>query len=150
MSLLQKINDDLKTSLLAKDTTRLRVIRNLKTEITKESQLPKNSGKELADPELLDVIRRVEKRHLDSIDQFTKGNREDLVKTETEELEVVKGYLPKPADPETVLYYVALAMDQTKSSSKKDMGKVINKAFELSKGEITRKQISEVAAKTLN
>jgi uncharacterized protein YqeY len=94
MSLFQTIQDEAKKAMLARDEFRLNTLRSVKAVFSNE--LINKPGKtELTDEEALAVIKRLVKQRKDSIDQFKKGNREDLVKVEEAELKILEVYLPK-------------------------------------------------------
>jgi uncharacterized protein YqeY len=94
MSLFQTIQDEAKKAMLARDEFRLNTLRSVKAVFSNE--LMNKPGKtELTDEEALAVIKRLVKQRKDSIDQFKKGNREDLVKVEEAELKILEVYLPK-------------------------------------------------------
>jgi uncharacterized protein YqeY len=94
MSLFQTIQDEAKKAMLARDEFRLNTLRSVKAVFSNE--LMNKPGKtELTDEEALAVIKRLVKQRKDSIDQFKKGNREDLVKVEEAELKILEVYLPQ-------------------------------------------------------
>jgi uncharacterized protein YqeY len=94
MSLFQTIQDEAKKAMLARDEFRLNTLRSVKAVFSNE--LINKPGKtELTDEEALAVIKRLVKQRKDSIDQFKKGNREDLVKVEEAELKILEVYLPQ-------------------------------------------------------
>jgi uncharacterized protein YqeY len=93
--LQQKIRDQIKTALLAKDKVRLDVLRGILSAFTNELMAKgKKPQDELLDEDALVVISRLAKQRKDSIEQFTKGGREDLVKEEEEQLAILTEYLP--------------------------------------------------------
>jgi uncharacterized protein YqeY len=82
-------------------------------------------GRDLEDAEVLQVIASLVKQRRDSIEQFSKAGRTDLVDKETAELNVLQAYLPAGATPEEINAAVAEAIAETGASSPKDMGKVM-------------------------
>lgn len=93
--LQQQIRDQVRESMLAKDTVRLGVLRGLLAAFTNELVAKKRKPtEELTDDEVLDVIRRGVKQRKDSIEQFTNGGRADLAESEKAELAVLETYLP--------------------------------------------------------
>jgi uncharacterized protein YqeY len=82
-------------------------------------------GRDLEDPEVLHVVASLVKQRRDSIEQFGKAGRTDLVEKETGELNVLQAYLPPSATPEEIAAAVAEAIAETGASSPKDMGKVM-------------------------
>ena len=93
MSLEERINQDLKEAMKAKDQAALRGIRAIKAAIL----LEKTSGAnhEISDAEEMKIVQKLIKQRKDSLDIYQKQNREDLAQTEREEIEVIKQYLPK-------------------------------------------------------
>ena len=104
MSLHQQLKGELKNAMRAKDTVRLTTIRSLLTAFTNElvANRQKPDG-EVTDETALAVITRASKQRKDSIDQFVKGNREDLAEVERKELAIIESYLPEMMKKEDVL-----------------------------------------------
>lgn len=104
MSLHQTIKEQIKEAMKAHDTVRLGVVRGLVTSCMNELVATKRTPQdELTDEEVLNVIRRAVKQRKDSIEQFTKGGREDLAMTERAELEILETYLPAMMSKEDVI-----------------------------------------------
>jgi uncharacterized protein YqeY len=82
-------------------------------------------GRDLDDAEVLQVVASLVKQRRDSIEQFAKAGRTDLVEKETGELNVLQAYLPPSATPEEIAAAVAEAIAETGATSPKDMGKVM-------------------------
>jgi uncharacterized protein YqeY len=82
-------------------------------------------GRDLEDAEILQVVSSLVKQRRDSIEQFEKGGRRDLVEKETAEIAVLQAYLPPAASPEEIDAAVAEAIAETGASSPRDMGKVM-------------------------
>lgn len=103
MSLHQKIKSQIKEALLKKETLRLSVVRSLVAAFTNESvaKARKPDG-ELTDEEALAVIKRSVKQRKDSIEQFKKGNRADLVEAEEAEQKILETYLPAQVSREEI------------------------------------------------
>jgi uncharacterized protein YqeY len=106
----------------ARDTARLSALRMLKAAIMNKGV---EKGRDLEDPEVLHVVASLVKQRRDSIEQFGKAGRTDLVEKETGELNVLQAYLPPSATPEEIAAAVAEAIAETGASSPKDMGKVM-------------------------
>lgn len=94
MSLHSDIKNQIKDAMIKKETVRLTVLRSLIAAFSNELIAKKMSAPELPDNDALAIIRRLVKQHKDSIDQFQKGGRADLVKEETAELVILESYLP--------------------------------------------------------
>jgi uncharacterized protein len=122
MKLLDQINADIASAMRAKETVRLSALRMLKTALTNKSI---EKGRDLDDSEGLQVIGTLIKQRRDSIEQFQKGGRQDLVDRETAEIGVLERYLPPPVSDAELSEIVDQAVAETGASSAKDMGKVM-------------------------
>jgi uncharacterized protein len=123
MTLNEQIAADLTTAMKAKDTARLSALRMLKAAIMNKGMVEK--GRDLNDAEVLQVVVSLVKQRRDSIDQFAKAGRTDLVEKETSEIAVLEHYLPPAASANEIDAAVAEAIAETGASSPKDMGKVM-------------------------
>ena len=123
MSLNEKIATDLTAAMKAKDAPRLAALRMLKAAIMNKGMVEK--GRDLEDAEVLQVVASLVKQRRDSIEQFTKAGRTDLVDKETAEIAILEHYLPPAVSPEEIEAAVAAAIAETGASSVKDMGKVM-------------------------
>ncbi len=95
MSLHQKIRDEIKVAMLAREAVRLSVLRGLVASFTNEViAMKRKPQEELSDEDTLNVIRRAVKQRKDSIEQFTKGGRKDLADSEQAELNILQTYIP--------------------------------------------------------
>ncbi len=122
MPLSDKVNTDITAAMKAKDAARLSALRMLKAAITTKGV---EKGRDLDDAEVLQVVSSLVKQRRDSVDQFSKAGRTDLVDKETAEIVILEQYLPPAASPEEIEAAVAAAMAETGASSPKDMGKVM-------------------------
>ena len=95
----------------------------LKAAVTNKGMVEK--GRDLEDPEVLQVVASLVKQRRDSIEQFAKAGRTDLVDKETAEIAVLEHYLPPAASADDIDAAVAAAIAETGASSPKDMGKVM-------------------------
>ena len=145
--LISKIDADLKTAMKAKDAVRMSVLRLLKTAIS--NRMIEKKVAELADGDVIALIRKDVKRHQESIEQFKKGKRDDLVKKEEAELEILRSYLPKDASLEDIKKAVKDAIEETGASSRKDFGRVIKAAMEKLGGACDGKAVSAIVSETL-
>ena len=122
MSLLQRLDDELKAALKGADKVRLSVIRMLKAAI-KNQQIEK--GRELTDDEILAVVSTLAKQRRESIDQFSKGGREDLVQQERNELAILQSYLPEQLSPEELDRIILDAINESSAKDEKEIGKIM-------------------------
>jgi uncharacterized protein YqeY len=122
MSMNDQVGADIAAAMKARDASRLSALRMLKAAVMNKGV---EKGRDLDDAEVLQVIASLVKQRKDSIEQFSKAGRADLVDKETEELTVLQAYLPAAATPEEINAAVAEAIAETGASSPKDMGKVM-------------------------
>jgi len=107
MSLHQGIKSQLVGAMKAKDTLRLNVIRGLLASFTNEAIAKRRKpDEELSDDEVLIVISRAVKQRKDSIEQFEKGGRKDLVEVEKSELVILETYLPVQMSRDEIIVYI--------------------------------------------
>lgn len=122
MSLEHTLGADIVTAMKAKDQNRLTALRLLKTALTNRSI---EKGRALESAEELQVVSMLVKQRRDSIEQFTKGGRQDLADKEQAEIVILSGYLPTSASDEEIAAAVAAAVAETGATSARDMGKVM-------------------------
>ena len=148
MSLLDNINNDLKTALKSKDEIKVSTLRQVKSTV-KNEEIKK--GGELSDEEIQGVIFSMAKSHNESIAGFEKGGRDDLVEKEKKELEILKGYLPEQLSEEDIKKIAQETIDETGAASMKDMGKVMGKIMPKVKGKadgsVVNKAVKEILSK---
>ena len=126
MSLEQTLGPDIVTAMKAKDQTRLTALRMLKTALTNKSI---EKGRALEAAEELQVVSTLVKQRKDSIEQFTKGGRQDLADKEQAEIVVLNAYLPAAASDDEIAAAVAAAVTETGATGAKDIGKVMKAAM---------------------
>jgi uncharacterized protein YqeY len=126
MSLEKTIGADIVTAMKAKAATKLTALRMLKTALTNKSI---EKGRALEAAEELQVVSTLVKQRKDSIEQFTKGGRQDLADKEQAEIEILNAYLPASASDEEIAAAVAAAVAETGATSAKDIGKVMKAAM---------------------
>ena len=120
--LRDQVNADIFSAMKAKDAARLSALRMLKAAIVNKGV---EKGRDLDDAEVLQVVSTLVKQRRDSIEQFSKAGRVDLVDKETAEITVLEHYLPPAASAEEIDAAVMAAIAETGASSPKDMGKVM-------------------------
>ena len=126
MALIDDITASIADAMRQHDPVRLSALRMLKAALMNREV---ERGRALDSPESLQVVTALVKQRKDSIDQFTKGGRQDLVDKEAAELRVLETYLPAAADPAVVERAVAEAIQETGAASPKDMGRVMKAAM---------------------
>ena len=144
--LSDQVRADLTESMKARSAERTSVLRMLQAAI-KNEQI--NVQHELADEEVLTVIRKAVKQRQDSIEQYTNGNRPDLASKEASELEILRTYLPPELSDDEIESGVREIIASTGAQSKKDMGKVMKEATARYKGRADGKKIQEIVSRLL-
>ena len=122
MSLKNQILDDIKSAMKAKETVRLNTLRLLSAAL---KQKEVDERVELDDAAVLAIVEKLIKQRKDSISQFEKAGRQDLVDAESAELTVLSGYLPAQMGETEIAATIDAAIASTGAASAKDMGKVI-------------------------
>ena len=123
MTLREKIFDDMKTAMKARASEKLAAIRLLQAAL---KQKEVDERVELTDELVLAIIEKMLKQRRDSIEQFTAGNRLDLVAKEEFEVGVLSAYMPQQLTEAEVLTILDVVIAETGATSAKDMGKVMN------------------------
>lgn len=122
MNLLEKLQDDMKQAMLAKDEIRLSTVRFLLSDV-KNYQIEKQ--RELSDEDVISVLERQVKRHRESIEGFEKGGRVEMAEKEKKELSILQTYLPEQISEAEVESAVEKAISETGASAITEMGKVM-------------------------
>tara|TARA_Y100001960_G_scaffold327247_1_gene413202 strand:- start:1082 stop:1765 length:684 start_codon:yes stop_codon:yes gene_type:complete len=121
-TLKDRITADMKDAMRAKEAVRLESIRLLRAAIQRREV---DERTELDEEEVLAVVQKMIKQGRDSIDQFEKGNRDDLVQKEVATLAVLETYLPEQLDDDKLAALIDQALTETEAQSIRDMGKVM-------------------------
>ena len=125
MTLSQRIDADLKEAMRAKDTTKLSVLRMLKSALKYGAIAKSGAEAELSDAEAAQVIRKQAKQRQDSIESFEKGGRAELAEKEKEELAILIAYLPQAMSADEVVKVVRETIAEVGATSKAQMGTVM-------------------------
>jgi uncharacterized protein YqeY len=125
MSLLQRVDSDLKEAMRARDTMKLGVLRMLKSALKYAAIAKSGTEAELSDAEAVQVIRKQVKQRQDSIESFEKGGRAELVSKEKEELSILNAYLPQAMSSDEVAKVVRETITEVGATSKAQMGAVM-------------------------
>ena len=147
MSLVEKLKQDMITAMKEKDKERLTVIRMVKAALDKERI---DQKKEINDDLLIDVVNKQTKMRNDSIEEFKKANRTDLVEQAEKELAILKDYLPEQLKEEVVKSIIEEVITSLEATSIKDMGKVMKEVTPKVKGRFDMKTVSEIIKEKLN
>jgi uncharacterized protein YqeY len=122
MSLKDRIGEDMKSAMRDRDATRLESIRMLRAAIQRREVDERTT---LDDDGVVAVVQKQIKQCQDAIDQFRKGNREDLAAKEQAQLEIFESYMPEQMDAGDISRIISEALAESGASSMKDMGKVM-------------------------
>ncbi len=148
MELQQKIDQDIKTAMLAKDSTRLRGLRAIKSALLL-AKTEKGVTEVMNEATEIKVLQRLAKQRKESADIYQAQSRPDLYQIEMEELTVINEYLPQPLDREAVKDILRQVIADTGAVSSKDMGKVMGPANKVLAGKADGKLISELVKELL-
>jgi uncharacterized protein YqeY len=143
MSLFERIDQDMKQALKAGDKERLSVLRGLKSDL-KYRQIDKK-GEELSEEDAIAVLSSAAKRRRESIDEFKKGGREDLVRKEKFELDVITSYLPEQLSEEKLREIIREAIAETGADSPQKLGLVMKIVMPKIKGQADGKLVNKLA-----
>ena len=145
-ALKDRIQSDLRAAMLARDEPRKAALRML-TAAIKNAEI--EAGDELAEGDLLVVVQRQVKQRRESIVEFRKGGREDLVEREEIELEAFAGYLPEEASREEITEAARATIEETGASGPRDIGKVMPVLIKRFQGKADGRVISEIVRELL-
>lgn len=148
MSLQERINEDLKVYMKSKDTFKLGVVRMVKGAVQLEKINLKKE--ELSDDEIIKLISKQIKMRKDSIAEFTKAGRLDLVQQNEKEIDVLKEYMPEEMSEEEVINIINEAISSTGASNIKEMGKVMREVTPKVSGRFDMGRVSSIIKEKLN
>src|SRR5438270_10581668 len=123
MSLQEKLNQEIKSAMLARDADRLGALRMLKSAMGYIAIEKKVDS--LSDAEVVSVVQKEVKKRRDSIEQYEKGGRPELAAKEKQEITVLETFLPKAMAPEELEQVIKATIAEVGATSKKEMGPVI-------------------------
>ena len=148
MGLKEQIVADMTAAMKAKDAARTSTLRMVKAAIMHRE---KEGAGELSDEDLLKLLRSQVKQRRDSVEQYQKAGRQDLVDKETAEIAVVESYLPQAASAEEIEQAVSDAIAETGATSMKDMGAVMKASMaKLAGKNADGRAVSETVKKKLS
>ena len=147
MSMEKELNEKLKEALKSGDKVKISTIRLVINEIKNKKIAEKTE--ELDDEKIVAIIQKKARQHKESIEQFKKAGRDDLVKKESEELAILEEYLPEQISEEELEKIVSESITQTGATSMKDMGTVMKDVMARTQGQADGKVISEIVKKKL-
>jgi len=147
MSLQEKLGQEIKSAMLARNPERLGALRMLKSAVG-YAQIEKKV-ETLPDAEFVTIVQKEIKKRRDSVEQFEKGGRPELAAKEKQEITVLESFLPQPLSPEDLEKLVKETIAETGATSKKDMGSVIKAVQAKAAGRAEGKSISQLVGKLL-
>lgn len=147
MGLYEKFNQDMIDAMKNKDKNRLTVIRMVKGAMQLEHI---NNKKEMNEELLIDVVSKQIKMRNDSICEFKKGNRTDLIEKTEEEICLLKEYLPVQLTDEEIDSIIEEVINEVRPTSQKEMGLIMKSVTPKVKGRADMKQVSEKIRERLN
>ena len=151
MSLKEQLTEDMKTAMKAKEEgkQRLAVIRMVRSAI-RQQEIDGNGKQALDDEGVIAIISKEVKMRKDSLEEFKKGDRQDLVAQTEAEIAVLMPYLPQQLSEEEIRTFVKEAVEKSGASSQKDMGKVRGLLMPKVKGRADGKLVNSIVREMLN
>jgi uncharacterized protein YqeY len=140
MSLLLDIERDFKDAFKRSDKVRVSVLRMAKAAM-KNRQIEK--GEELSDEDVLSVLSTMAKQRRESIEQFSRGGREELASKEKEELVIILSYMPAQMGPDEIDQIIRGAISETSAQGLQDLGKVMRIVMPRTKGAADGKAVNQ-------
>lgn len=147
MSLKDVLMDDLKVAMRDKDKLRKSSITMLRAAI---KQIEVDERIELDDAAVIDIIAKQIKQKNNAIEEFRKGERQDLVDMTQEEIKILMAYLPEQLSEEAISIIVQEAITKTGANTMKDMGKVMGIVTNATKGKADGKMVADLVKKALS
>jgi len=145
----KKLQQELTEAMLTRDQTKVSVLRLLLSAVNYYEINKGGAGYEATDEDVLTVIQKEAKQRRDSIEEFKKGNRQDLVDKESKELEILKTYLPEQMSENEIKKLVENAISQTGAKTIADMGKVMEILMPQTKGKADGSLVSKIVKESL-
>jgi hypothetical protein len=147
MNLEEKLLEEMKQAMKTNDKVRLSTIRMIRSSSkNKEIEL----RRKLEDEDIFKVIQGMVRKGEESVEQFQAGGRNDLVEKEKMEIEILKSFLPQPIPQEEIIKIIDEAIQETQSSSLKDLGKVMKAVMPRLGGKADGKVINQLVKERLS
>ncbi len=146
MSMRDRLSEDLKSAMKTGDTLKVSVIR-LALSAIRNTEIAK--GHDLSDEEIVEVLNRESKQRRDSIEQFEKAGRADLVEKETAEFRILADYLPQQLSEADIAGIVQEVISDLQATSRADKGRVMSALMPKVRGRADGKLVSQVADRML-
>jgi len=147
MSLTEKINQDIKTAMLAKDKDRLSALRDIKSKLMLEAT--SGSG-EVTEEAANKIVLKLHKQRMDTYTLYVEQNREDLAADELSQAKVIEEYLPKMMSDDEIREAIAAQIEAVGASGPSDMGKVMGPVSGKLAGKADGKRVAELVKEALS
>jgi uncharacterized protein YqeY len=145
-AVLQRLDDDIKTAMKAREQVRLDTLRMVKTAVkNKEIDLIRP----LTEQEFLQLLSTLVKQRKDSVEQFVKGGRQDLADKEQGEIAIINAYLPQQLSGDELKALIAAAVSKTGAAGPQDMGKVMKEIKDATTGKVDGKVLADAVKAAL-
>lgn len=149
MAMKEKISEHMKLAMKSGDRLRLETLRTLRAALMEKEIERRGSGTPVTADDEIAVLSGAAKRRKESIEQFAKGGRQDLVDQETLELAIIQEYLPKPMSADELTTLIKRIIAETSASSPADFGKVMPAVMKEAKGKADGRIVQETVRKLL-
>lgn len=150
MDLKERIGEDIKTAMKAKDKIRLQTVRSIKKAILEKEVEVRPQGQDSLTPEQeIELLSQQAKQRRDSIEQFKNAGRDDLADKETQELAIIETYLPEQVSDSELEAIIDKLIASVGATSAKDLGKVMGPAMKQLKGKADGKKIQALVKSKL-
>ncbi len=146
MNLLEKIEQEMKTALKSGDSVRSETLKMIKSDISYEKG---KTGKDITDELVLEIVGRSAKRRRESIKEFQKGGRQDLVDIETKQLAVVEEFLPKQMTEEEIDAHITNKLAALGTITQKEIGRVMGEIMKELKGKADGSAVKAILSKKI-
>ncbi len=151
MSLKDRIGEDIKSAMKAKDKIRLETVRSIKKVILEKEVALRPKGQDsLTEEQEIEVLSQQAKQRRDSIEQYRNGGREDLAEKEAQELAIIETYLPQQLSDEEINTILDEIITSVGATTAKDLGKVMGVAMKQLKGKADGKKIQGLVKEKLS
>ena len=147
MSLTEKINADIKSTMLAKDKTRLAALRDIKSKLMLEAT--SGSGAEVTDDVAAKVIVKLHKQRMEAYNLYKEQGRDDLSQDEMDQAKILEEYLPQMMNDDEVRAAIAAKIAEVGATGPADMGKVMGPVSKELSGKADGKRVSELVKEAL-
>ncbi|WP_041392782.1 GatB/YqeY domain-containing protein [Pleurocapsa sp. PCC 7327] len=145
MSLKDRLGEDIKSAMKAKDKIRLETVRSIKKALLEKEVAVRPSGQDsLTEEQEIELLAQQAKQRRDSIEQYRQAGRNDLADKEAQELAIIETYLPKQLSDEELSAILDEIVASVGATSPKDIGKVMGVAMKQLKGKAEGKKIQEI------